>query len=120
VRSQDRLEGGLEGGVFGSPFEASSSAFESARALIQIVTLNDKRPRPPNEVYGEITLLAVDCLWPTFVAGPGPGAVSSKGGSPSEVLELVLGCDLAFAQFRDFNPYVAELLGIYKTKIIFC
>jgi hypothetical protein len=57
----------LEGGVFSSPFEASSR--RSARALIHIVTLNDKRLRPPNEVYGEITLLAVDCLWPTFVAG---------------------------------------------------
>ena len=79
--------------------------------MIHIVTLNDKRLRPQNEVYGEITLLAVDCLWPTFVAGL-DRAASAQGWH--------LGCDLAFAQFRDFNPYVAELLGIYKTKIIFC
>ena len=79
--------------------------------MIHIVTLNDKRLRPQNEVYGEITLLAVDCLWPTLVAGL-DRAASAQGWH--------LGWDLAFAQFRDFNPYAAELLGIYKTKIIFC
>ena len=63
------MGGAGEGGVFSSPFEASSSAFEARGLLTHIVTSNDKRLRPPNEVDGEISLLAVDCLWPTFVPG---------------------------------------------------
>ena len=34
-----------------------------------------------------------------------------------DMLELVLGRDFAFAQFRDFSPHVAELLGHFAARV---